>query len=1125
MTYPVAWSAASLLRCALLCVFSVIAIAAETPDAARELPTLDEVQHQIELLQNGKSDDPQNARLLEIHQRNAQDLAAIADNRESSAHYLRLYQEVAEKVAHYTRELNELQRQARSASGLAQGVAVQRLESTLRSTRTRLTSLRSDEASQQATVANLQSRVESARQELNALTASAASTGGMPSSAGDENPALTRARQQQWLIGRELRASRIARLETEIQTVPDRLVAAQLHLKLLSAQREQEEHFLSELLGMDSLKRIGDAEQLRDQVQQHLGMEPAPALPELVALHDEVAALADEYVDVVTRAETVAADVSEASARSAEVAGSFESTRQQLDIAALSDALGPVLMMQYRKLGSYEQPDSKLAGAVDMLSGTRLREFQVTRLLAAEIQYRETVYRAIEAGFPARSAERSTTIAEADRLLGDRSRLLDALNRSYVDLTAQIVDLEQAYRQQADAAAGFRKLIDRNLIWMKSHSPLRLGDLYSWPQATRSLLLAQHWQSMIDGMRERLREPPSGAVLSLVVVLVVWLYRTRLQQFLGELGLRRMGWRNYRFRMGGEAFVIHLLLALPLPLLLVVAGWLLAGVEPRDTPAQALAEACYQTAAFAYPLLLLLGTMGREGFAHAHLCWSTQHVQRVRRLLRVGLWVTLPLFFVAAAMQSMSVDPADQSYRVNDLLLTGTFFVFLALIVRAMRGMSGSAFYALGHSRLSHFGALMLLALLAALPLVFVLDVQGYHFTARALQLRVFLSAVVLVFAKMVLDAGLLALTLASQRSLASAQLGQDSTGDDGAAGQPRVKTDGFEQVDLEKMSAGAIALLRVLVVALAVLALSFVWRQFFAALSILDTVGLWSYAQMVNGTETVTTVSLFDASFALLVLGSSVVLASGLPALIGVIFYNLITERGVLYAMQALIRYSVILVGGLVSLHLLGFGWSKLQWMAAGLSVGIGFGLQEIFANFISGLIVLFERPVRIGDVVTLGDYSGTIQRIRMRATTITDFDNREIIVPNKVFVTERLINWTLSNPVVRLTIDVGVSCDSDPRQVSETLLEILRSEPRLMREPAPYVVFRDFGASTLDMRCFAHVENLSMGEQVQSELRMRINEVFHERGIELAYPQLDLHLRSVDPQARLSGQDFAVE
>jgi potassium efflux system protein len=139
---------------------------------------------------------------------------------------------------------------------------------------------------------------------------------------------------------------------------------------------------------------------------------------------------------------------------------------------------------------------------------------------------------------------------------------------------------------------------------------------------------------------------------------------------------------------------------------------------------------------------------------------------------------------------------------------------------------------------------------------------------------------------------------------------------------------------------------------------------------------------------------------------------------------------------------------------------------------------------------------------VVTLGEYSGTIKNIRMRSTMLTDFDNREIIVPNKMFVTERLINWTLTNGVVRLSFDVGVSYAADPRLVRDTLLQILAEDLRVLQDPPPSVIFREFGASSLNFRCFAHVED--------------ITEVFREKGIEIAYPQMDLHVRTVDAAAR---------
>jgi potassium efflux system protein len=1001
-------------------------------------------------------------------------------------------------------------------------VAVERLERLLRETRTRLAELRARETSLNNTANSLQGRVDSARQELKATLAGTEPADKAPGSVAGESATFTQARMDQWLVDRELKASRVARLETEARTIPERLGAVQAELKLITAQREQAEKFLAELLGMDNLKRIGEAEQLRDEVRAQLA-EPGSADPAIVALRQEIAALSDEYVTVVARSESVGADVDRATAQLAEVSSAYDSIRQQLEIAALSDALGPVLMEQYAKLGSYEQPERNLRATAELLSRTRLREFQVGRMLSAEVQSREAVYRALEADTGLPAAERAAAVAEADRLLSARNQLLEALNRTYMVSTGQIVDLEQAYREQAEVAAKFRELVDRNLIWMKSHAKLGPAEFIAWPRATAGLLAAQDWSGFGSQLRTHALAHPASALLALLVLALVSWYRKPLAGRLAAISLRRVGWRNYRYRMGLMAFGIHLLVALPVPLLLLWAGWLLAQMEGGGPLARALSDSSYRTAGLSYLYLVILQAMGPDGFARGHLRWKSARVLSVRRLLRAGLWVMLPLAFFAATVALLAgATAASEAYRVTGLLVTVFFFVFLVLILRAGRGMFDSAFYSRGHPMLSRVGLVLLMAVVVAQPLAVLLDVQGYHFTARELQVRVFLSSVVLVAAKMLLDAGLLGLTIAAQRSLDAAQetaaAPEEPAIATDVATQPRVVAEAFEEIDLEKMNASAVALLQVAVAGVAVLLMVLIWQQFFTALSILDGVTLWSYADTVAGKETVSTVSAFDAGGALLVLVLGMVLATGIPSLVGIVFYGVITEKGVLYAIQTVIRYVIGVLAAFFALQMLGFGWSKLQWMAAGLSVGIGFGMQAIFANFFSGLIMLFERPVRIGDVITLGEFSGTINRIRMRATTITDFDNREIIVPNQMFVTERLINWTLTSSVVRLSFDVGVSYDADPRAVRETLLGILRADPRVLHEPPPNVIFREFGASSLNMRCFAHVEDVSVRLQVQNDLHLRITEVFREKGIEIAYPQMDLHLRSVDEGARLS-------
>jgi len=198
-------------------------------------------------------------------------------------------------------------------------------------------------------------------------------------------------------------------------------------------------------------------------------------------------------------------------------------------------------------------------------------------------------------------------------------------------------------------------------------------------------------------------------------------------------------------------------------------------------------------------------------------------------------------------------------------------------------------------------------------------------------------------------------------------------------------------------------------------------------------------------------------------------------------------------------------------------FDWGKMQWLIAAISVGLGFGLQEILANFVSGLIILFERPVRVGDVVTVDDVTGVISRIRMRATTITNWDRKEFIVPNKEFVTGRLLNWTLSDQVNRIVINVGVAYGSDTRQTTALLMKVAGEHALVLDEPKPLVTFEAFGDSSLNFVLRCYLPDLDKRLAVIHDLHMRIDEEFKKAGIEIAFPQQDIHIRSIDAHASL--------
>jgi potassium efflux system protein len=313
--------------------------------------------------------------------------------------------------------------------------------------------------------------------------------------------------------------------------------------------------------------------------------------------------------------------------------------------------------------------------------------------------------------------------------------------------------------------------------------------------------------------------------------------------------------------------------------------------------------------------------------------------------------------------------------------------------------------------------------------------------------------------------------------------------------------------MDLGEMSQQSRQLLRVSLFVAAVLGLWFIWADVLPALGILERVRLWQSSE----TEWVT---LEHLTVCLVTLGMTFLAVKNLPGLLELtLLQRLPMDAGARYAITTCIRYVITVIGVICGFGSIGIEWSQYQWLVAAATVGLGFGLQEIFANFVSGLIVLMERPVRVGDIVTVEGVTGAVSKIRMRATTVTNWDRQEFIVPNKEFVTGRLLNWTLSNATNRVVINVGVAYGSDTELAKELLLQVASENPNILADPAPIATFEGFGDSTLNFVLRCYLPNLDNRLATIHELHSEVHRRFAEAGIEIAFPQRDIHVRSVIP------------
>ena len=294
--------------------------------------------------------------------------------------------------------------------------------------------------------------------------------------------------------------------------------------------------------------------------------------------------------------------------------------------------------------------------------------------------------------------------------------------------------------------------------------------------------------------------------------------------------------------------------------------------------------------------------------------------------------------------------------------------------------------------------------------------------------------------------------------------------------------------------------------IVLALFLLASWWGLDQQAFRTLDDVPIYS-VRGVGDTEEYVTAA--DVLRCILFLVGTFWLLRSLPGIYGfTLFPRLRMDEGLKYAILTISRYSIFAIGVVLALSEIHLDLGRLGWLMAAIGVGLGFGLQEIVSNFVSGIILLVERPIQVGDLVTVGAMSGTVKRINIRATTILNFDRQEVLVPNRSLITQEVTNWTRGDTTMRLVVPIGAAYGSDVEQVTETLNRIAREDPDVLEDPAPSVVFMQHGESSLDFNLRVFIPSPAVMMIARDRLNKAINREFARLGIQIPFPQRDLHI-----------------
>ena len=799
----------------------------------------------------------------------------------------------------------------------------------------------------------------------------------------------------------------------------------------------------------------------------------------------------------------------------------FEFTKSRIKLTGLSRQSGQLLQSRRSSLLT-SRADSRVAQKrrneilnASLANDDLLQERQNFLVLKGKI-YNQLDN--LDADLP--QSQNDILSTQAFVLLESYRKLLEETGKAYIKYL-KILNSQAAAQKKIDTLSKeYRNYINQRLLWTMSTDVLSPGDISHSGEALVWLTSWSNWRQIAKDFKLSVKQRPSiwGILLLALIAstfLLPWFGRriNAIDKHVGQIGMDSIG----------KTFVVMLLTLLKtawIPFIIYLSARHLWHLPAAHNFTRAFCSGILSMAEAVILAGLIIHLCRPRGIGRVHFGWSESACGLIARSAKMLLFIFVPVLFFVVMIQA---GPQDLDYRstLGRLLFILAMIPVAIVLARAMGG-SSPLIKAVTESRpdawLNKYRRRWSSAIIA-IPIIFIiLALLGYYFTAYTLGAnfgQTLWLLIILVTAGAVMRRGLrlaqvkIALKEAeAERETAKLQTAESAESPEDAV-EP-VAEIAKPAIKVEEINKQTSLLIRSVILIGAILGLGLIWGDTFPAFRFLDNVDLWQHEIGIDkgGKPILAPITLLNLIVALMIFAGTIVAVKSSSALLEIVaFKHTKMDPGTRQSFGLICRYTISGIGFFLGLSALGIAWKQFQWLAAAMTLGLSFGLQDIFANFVSGIIILFERPIRIGDVVTVGGSSGRVTRIRIRSTTVTDWDRREVIVPNKAFLSEKIVNWSLSDQISRVVIDVGIGYGSDVVQAQELLLQIAKDNPIVMENPVPSVIFDGFGADSLDFKLRVFVE-YSNRVQVANQLRNEIFKRFNEADIEMPFAQRDTHL-----------------
>jgi len=869
------------------------------------------------------------------------------------------------------------------------------------------------------------------------------------------------------------------------------------------------------------------AEQAVQQAQQaaQAAVHDDPVIKQITAVNSDLAQRQSKLVDQITK---TSRQLKSMEKELNDYTTDFVRSQERVRAAGLTDVIGLLLLGKRNDLPDIRVLRKNLSNRVGDISQAQLELIQLdeqwSELADPEKKIAEIMS---QVGEKPSAPEREEIALKAKELLRARKNILEALITLYHDYSDNLTDLDIKEGLLVKKVTEYLKYIDENILWLKSTSRLKLSDFTRATEGLSWLISSANWKQFFLTLRSYFELHFVSSLAASLLILFLLLVRPRLSRENKNISRAISDIHTDRFYHTSRAYFYTLLCSLPVPTLLFFLGAPGYSLGVTDTFTLSFSSALRTTSAYYLFLEFLRRSFWADGLADVHFRMAKEPRLLIKKHISRFQTIALPLILLFNIFQEQPEDEWKNSIgRIAFIILMIALSGLLGIILRpAGKGMKTF----LDRHRDSWLDRLRyiwyFLCVLLPLALAFVAG-AGYYYTAQQLQERLF-SSILLVLSVLFVHASLIRWIFVTHKQLALKQALQKAA----ATAQPESGNDGFGP-DLANSSATGTSInndaskipeesllsisnqtkkvLRACMFMAVLVGLWLIWSNVLPALRILNRVELWKTT--IDDKEVAITFA--SLAVALIIIFMTVVIARNVPGLLNIlILKRLPLDRGSRFAITTTTRYIIVIIGVVLAFTRIGIGWTKVQWLVAAMTVGLGFGLQEIFANFVSGLIILFERPMRVGDYVTAGDVSGKVTQIKIRSTTIRSWDRKELIVPNKEFITGRLINWTLSDTILRMDFSVGIAYGSNTELAEKTLYQVAAANSLVLKDPKPIVIFKGFGDSSLQFELRLYIPSLDEYLKVWHQINRAIDDEFRRNKIVIAFPQRDLHIHTVPP------------